>query len=212
MESTMTILKELTDGYMEQERKLEHKYPWAEIIYNWMLFLAAVGLVISLFCWGVDSYNTHKENANTAAKEAAQEAEKIAAEEEAQKEFEEMLERWAEAGAKMLWGIRDFRNLYGYTAKDLETYLRCAWNRYLEGKKLTDIETIIFKDDQFTGCYRTNAAPDRDKNFARTCFEKFIAEEVPACDTSYTFAELTPNGIFLSNVFNADGYVQRWHA
>lgn len=207
-----SIFRDINREQSEYEHLLQWRYPWFNMVFNYCYAFLALLLAVSLIWWSGNVYRARIEAEAQIERDRILEEEAAMAEEQKRKETEEMLDRWAEAGAKMLWGIRDFRNLYGYTAKDLETYLRCAWNRYLEGKKLTDIETIIFKDGQFTGCYRTNAAPDRDKSFARSCFEKFLAEEIPACDTSYTFAELTPDGIFLIDEIGADGYALRWKA
>ena len=207
-----SIFREINRNQSDHEHLLQWRYPWFNMVFNYLYAFLILLLAVSLIWWSGNVYKERKEAEAQNERDRIQAEELANAEEQKRKEFEEMLERWSEAGAKMLWGIRDFRNLYGYTAKDLETYLRCPWNRYLEGKKLTDIETIIFKDEQFTGCYRSNAAPDKDKAFARLCFEKFLSEEIPSCDTSYTFAELTPNGIFLTDEFGADGYVLRWQA
>lgn len=219
MENTIQILREIQTNYRQREKDMLFRHPWFNMAFNYCYAFLLVLFAVSLIWWSGNVYRDRKEARDLAERDRIHAAELVQlaeneriAEEQRQKELEDTIDRWSEAGAKMLWGIRDFRNLYGYTAGDLETYLRCVWNRYLEGKKLTDVETIIFKDGQFTGCYKTNAALPRDKSFAKACFVKFLAEETPACDTSYTFAELTPKGIFLSDTFNADGYVQRWHA
>lgn len=214
-----SICASVNKDQADREKLLNWRYPWFNVCFNYFYLFLIVLLAVSLIWWSGIIRKEHKDAEAQAERDRIHAAELVQlaeneriAEEQRQKELEDMVDRWSEAGAKMLWGIRDFRNLYGYTAKDLETYLRCVWNRYLEGKKLTDIETIIFKDGQFTGCYKTNAALPRDKSFAKVCFVKFLAEETPACDTSYTFAELTPKGIFLTDTFNADGYVRRWQA
>ena len=133
------------------------------------------------------------------------------AEEQKQKAFNDMMDKWSVAGAKMLFGIRRFVDKYNYTDKDLETYLRCAWNRYLYYGKLTDLAVLIFTDGQFLECYRTNPS-DQYKEFCRKLFMEWYDEDVPLCDPSYVFAELTPKGIYLTDTFNADGYVIRWRA
>lgn len=207
-----STFREIDQEQADHEHLLQWRYQWFNVMFNYFYAFLLVLLAVSLIWWSGNIYKERKDAETQSERDRIQSEELATAEEQKRKAFEEMLDRWAEAGAKMLFGIRDFRSLYGYTAKDLETYLRCPWNRYLEGKKLTDIETIIFKDEQFTGCYRTNAALPRDKAFVKECFIKFLAEETPVCDTSYTFAELTPNGIFLTNEFNADGYAMRWRA
>lgn len=217
MESTLTILKELTDGYLEQERQLEHKYPWAEIIYNWTLFVAAVGLVISLFCWGVDILITRRAEAQTAAFTAAYEAEqKAAAEAKAmelaaqQKSEEAIMEREATEIAKAFYGIRNFVDKYHYTADDLKTYARCVFNRVDAG--VNSLEAVIGQKDQFLGYAETNPVLQEFYDVAIEAVEEWHSETVKPCDSSYRFAELKDRGIFLVNEYGADGYVQRWHA
>lgn len=114
----------------------------------------------------------------------------------------------------MLFGIRRFIEKYGYTEKDLETYLRCAWNRYLYYGKLTDLDVLIFTPEQFLECYRTNPS-DQYEAFCRKLFMEWYAEDaegVLSCDPSYIYAELTPKGIYLTDKFGADGYAIRWRA
>lgn len=217
MESTLTILKKLTDGYMEQERQLEHKYPWAEIIYNWTLFVAAVWLVISLFCWGVDIHITRRAEEQTAAFTAAYEAEqKAAAEAKAmelaaqQKSEEAIMEREATEIAKAFYGIRNFVDKYHYTADDLKTYARCVFNRVDAG--VNSLEAVIGQKDQFLGYAETNPVLQEFYDVAIEAVEEWHSETVKPCDSSYRFAELKDRGIFLVNEYGADGYVQRWHA
>ena len=110
--------------------------------------------------------------------------------------------------------IKELATKYGYTEKDLETYLRCAWNRYLYYGKLTDLDVLIFTPEQFLECYKTNPS-DQYEAFCRKLFMEWYeedAEGMSSCDPSYIFAELLPDGIFLVREFNADGYVRRWQA
>jgi hypothetical protein len=87
-----------------------------------------------------------------------------------------------------------------------------VYNRYLYGNKLTDIPVIISQKDQFLGFSDTNPVLDDLYRLSRAFFEAKLRETSLACDPSYRFAELTPQGIYLVDQFGADGYVRRWHA
>ena len=205
-------LREITAAQTAREKLLTWRYPWFNVVYNYLWLFIAVLLLASLIWWSGNGYKERKDAEEEESNRVTQEEIAKAEAEEAEKERNDRLDRWAEAGAKMLWGIRLFIDNYNYSQTDLETYLRCPWNRYLSDNKLTDLEKIIFREEQFTGAYRTNAAPDRYKAFARKMFEKFEAEEEPACDIKYVCAELKPDGIYLVPKPDSDGYVQRYHA
>lgn len=203
--------KEVLAEYEDRERLLNWRYPWFNVVFNYVWLFIAVLLIASLIWW---SGIVRKEQKDAEAQEnrnRAYAAELAQAEEQKQKAFNDMMDKWSVAGAKMLFGIRRFIEKYGYTEKDLETYLRCAWNRYLYYGKLTDLDVLIFTDGQFLECYRTNPS-DQYKEFCRKLFMEWYDEDVPLCDPSYVFAELTPKGIYLTDTFNADGYVIRWRA
>lgn len=212
-------LREIMSERADRERLLTWRYPWFNMFYNYFVAFFAVLLVVSLIWW---SGNVKKDQ-NEAARQEEQnriKAEEIAKEEEArkaeeerlQKEFEEMFERWVEAGGDMLYGIRNFIELYHYTEKDIETYLRCAWNRYLYYGKLTDLAVLIYTPDQFVACDKGNPPLKEYKEPARRLFAAWMNETELPCDPSYIYAELTPDGVFLTKEFGADGYARRWQA
>ena len=211
MMTNIATAKEVLEEYEDRERLLNWRYPWFNVVFNYVWLFIAVLLIASLIWW---SGIVRKEQKDAEAQEnrnRAYAAELAQAEEQKQKAFNDMMDKWSAAGAKMLFGIRRFIEKYGYTEKDLETYLRCAWNRYLYYGKLTDLDVLIFTDGQFLECYRTNPS-DQYKEFCRKLFMEWYDEDVPLCDPSYVFAELTPKGIYLTDTFNADGYVIRWRA
>lgn len=213
----LTIMKQAIEDQRELERQLERKYPWAPILYNWILFVTAVVLAISLFSWGVDIHIARRADEQTAAFTAAYEAEQKAAEEAkarelaAQQESEAaIMERQATAIAKAFYGIRNFVDKYNYTADDLKTYARCVFNRVDAG--VNSLEAVIGQKDQFLGYAETNPVLQEFYDVAIEAVEEWHSETVKPCDSSYRFAELTERGIYLVNEFGADGYVQRWHA
>jgi hypothetical protein len=219
MNENLAILAKVDADYAREIENLRFRHKKANDLYKLLVFLCVLGLTLSLYSWGLDLWAQRRADQQTAdarvlwdaelaAKEEAQAAELAAA----QKSEEAILDRWASAGAKMLYGIRNFREKYNYSDTDYETYLQCVYNRYLYGNKLTDIPVIISQKDQFLGFSDTNPVLDDLYRLSRAFFEAKLRDTSLACDPSYRFAELTPQGIYLVDQFGADGYVRRWHA
>ena len=219
MNENLALLSEIDAEYTRQIQNMRFRHRKAHDLYKLAVYLIVLALSVSLYSWGLDVWAQRRAdqqtadarvlwNAELAAKEDARAA-KLAA---AQKSEEAILDRWASAGAKLLYGIRNFKEKYNYSDSDYETYLQCVYNRYLFGNKLTDIPVIIAQKDQFIGFYDTNPVLDDLYRISYTFFEAKLHETFLACDPSYRFAELTPKGIYLVNQFGADGYVRRYHA
>lgn len=213
------LLKEVFADRAREEEYMNFRNPWFNMAYNYLIAVLVILLAVSLIWWGGNVKKQYKVEQARAADERVRQEELMRsaeekAEEEAQKqkEIEDMIERWAEAGAKMLYGIRNFIELYNYSDKDLETYLRCPWDRYLSNGKLTDLEVIIFKEGQFLACYRTSPVLTEYKALCIELFTKWYNEGVLQCDPSYVYAELVPEGIFLTKTFGASPYERRYHA
>lgn len=209
-----SICQEVNREQSEREHLLTWRYPWFNMAYNYFWLFIAVLLAASLIWWSGIERKEQKDAEAQENRNRAYAAELAQAEEQKQKELDDMIGRWSEAGAKMLFGIRRFVEKYGYTERDLETYLRCAWNRYLFYGKLTDLDVLIFTPNQFLACYKTNPS-DQYEAFCRKLFMEWYAEDaegVLSCDPSYIYAELTPKGIYLTNEYGADGYAIRWRA
>lgn len=219
MNENLAILAKVDADYAREIQNLRFRHKKANDLYKLLVFLCVLGLTLSLYSWGLDLWAQRRADQQTAdarvlwdaelaAKEEAQAAELAAA----QKSEEAILDRWASAGAKMLYGLRNFREKYNYSDADYETYLQCVYNRYLYGNKLTDIPVIISQKDQFLGFSDTNPVLDDLYRLSRAFFEAKLRETSLACDPSYRFAELTPQGIYLVDQFGANGYVRRYHA
>ena len=219
MEQIMNTLREVTAEKTEKERILRFRYPWFDVAYNWLIVALVISFGISCIIWAVNIH-TDKKAASVASTALAQYQEEERAKAEAQaaelaaaqKSEEAVLDRWANAGAKMLYGIRNFKDKYNYSETDYETYLQCVWNRYLYGNSLTDVEMIISQKDQFLGYYDTSPVLDDLYRISKEFFTAKLHETSLACDPSYRFAELTPKGIYLVSEFGADGYARRYHA
>lgn len=213
------LLKDVFAERARDEEYMNFRNPWFNMMYNYLIAVLVILLAVSLIWWSGNVNKMHREEQARAADEKARQEELMRSAEEAaeaeaqrQKEIEDMIDRWVEAGAKMLYGIRNFVEKYNYSEKDLETYLRCPWNRYLSNNRLTDLEVIIFKEDQFLACYRTSPALTKDKDFCRELFTRWYYEEGLPCDPSYVYAELVPEGIFLTKTYGASPYERRYHA
>lgn len=215
----MAILYEVFEGQAQRERDMCFRHPWFNVVYNYVIAVVTICLFASFAWWG---YTIHIDGIKETAKaegvqlatdqyQADADAKAQAAAVEAQSR-EAKLNSWSTEGAKLLYGMKGFIEQYGYDESDLETYLRCVYNRYLYGQRITSLETIIATPDQFTGYNKDNPVLDKYYIFCLKLFTAWDGEERLPCDPSYRFAELTKQGIYLKADFNADGYAPRWHA
>ena len=215
----LETLREITAAQTAREKLLAWRYPWFNVVYNYLIALLVFALACSLYGWGLDVWAQKRADAQTKATVEAMETARQ--EQEAAKEAElqalrmsedATVDRWAKSGAKMLYGIRLFVEKYHYTDADYRTYLQCVWNRYLFGNKLTDVETIIGQKDQFLGFYDTSPVLDDLYEISKAFFTEKIHETTLVCDPGYRWAELTPQGVYLVNEFGAGPYARRYHA
>lgn len=121
-----SICQEVNREQTDREHLLTWRYPWFNMAYNYFWLFIAVLLAASLIWWSGIERKEQKDAEAQENRNRAYAAELAQAEEQKQKEFNNMLDRWSKAGAKMLFGIRRFVDKYHYSEKDLETYLRCA--------------------------------------------------------------------------------------
>lgn len=218
MDKLMT-LKEVFDDFQNEERVLTWRFPWFNMIYNYVIAFVVFLLIVSLTIWGLNVRTERKAEALTAEALAAWQSEQEAA---AQAEAEELaavrqtqefiLDQEATVMAKLIYGIRNFIDKYGYSDADIETYLRCVTNRYEAGNGINSIEAIVSRDGQFLGYSESNPVLDDYYRIAHSFLERWHSESTKPCDLSYQFAELTSSGIWLKADINADGYARRWRA
>ena len=215
----MAILYEVFEGQAQRERDMCFRHPWFNMVYNYVIAVVTICLFASLAWWG---YTIHIDGIRETAKaegvqlatdqyQADADAKAQAAAEQA-KSKEEELNRWATAGAKLLYGMQGIVEKYGYDESDLETYIRCVYNRYLYGNKLTPIDVIIATPKQFDPYNENNRPLDKDYIFCLKLFTEWESQERLPCDPSYRFAEFTEHGIYLKTDVDVDGYAPRWHA
>ncbi len=207
------------NDYFKKQAELEttlcFRHPYFNLMYNWLIGILIIVLFGSFVWWGLDIRSRHMADemlATTLAAMDAEHAEMIAAaeaEEAALKASQEYIQdQEAQAVAKAFYGIRLFVEKYHYSESDLSTYARCMFNR----AENADLTEVVRLKDQFVGFADNNPVLADDYNLALKLVKEWHEETIKPCDTSYQWAELTPNGIYLRNEFKADGYARRWHA
>lgn len=212
-----TTLQEVFDEFRNEEQMLLFRHPGFNLVYNWVVAILALALLISLGAWGMDLRTERRAEAMTALAMAAWQSEQDAvlqaeaAEQEAIRSSQEYVMRQeATALAKAFYGVRNFTEKYHYTAADLETYARAAFNRADAGAN--GLEAILSKPEQFLAYSDSNPVLDENYTLALRLVQQWHEEETKPCDLSYQYAELTPDGIFLKADLHADGYARRWRA
>ena len=215
-ETRWESLQSVFEEHAEKERELAFKHPLIPIICNWMIVAAVIMLGISFVIWGVNIHIQSKADAMTsealAAKEQERQAEEFAKlQEQAALEAsaEKIIENEAIDCAKALYGIRLFVDKYHYSEIDLKTYLRSAFNR-ADAKNIS-LHDVLF-DGQYLASDEKNTVLDEYKQIALKAVKEWHEETSKPCDTSYQFAELNDNGIYLVPTPNPDGYTRRWRA
>lgn len=213
----MELLIDVFNEQAERTHWLERKYPWFDILWNWTLALLLTVLVVATIVVGIQREIDRKSAEQTATAMAEVEAQRQAeADAEAERlkaiQASEEVVMNAEATilAKAFYGIRLFVDKYGYTERDFQTYARCIFNRCdATGRSISE---IITQEGQFLGYSVNNPVIDEYFNMALEFIKEWHAESTKPCDSSFQFAELNSDGIWLKNDINANGYARRWRA
>ena len=210
-------MEEILLAYEQMEHDMEFRHKWVPLFYNWVIALLVVILFGSFVWWGLDIHSRHMADemlATTLAEMDAEHEQMLAAAEAEQAAIkaseEHIMTEEAKVIAKAFYGIRNFVEKYGYTTEDLETYARCIFNR--ADATGQSIEEVVSKKDQFLGYAEGNQLVKEYYDQAIRFVNDWHNEEVKPCDSSYQWAELNEDGIWLRNSFKADGYARRWHA
>ena len=213
------LWEEVFEEQQHKEEMMLFRHPWVNLYYNYVIAALIVALFIGFTGWAINIHSDRKAATLAAEAEAQYQAEQQAAEEArlqaiAEKEAAEeaLISKEIESVAKMFYGIRRFEDKYRYSEKDFETYARCAFNRYDFNHGLVDLTTIISQPEQFLGYADNNPILKQYKDMAEKFVRSWHEESYRPCSAEYRWAELTENGIFLTNEFGADGYSRRWHA
>lgn len=210
---------EIFEEQQRQEDMMTFRHPWVPLCYNYLIAGLVILLFISFGIWGANIHADRKA-ATLAAEEEAQQQEELQAvadkkakeEEEKRKKEQKLIERDVDALTRMLYGIKLHIDKYRYTESDIETYVRCAFNRFDYSHGLIELSVIISKPEQFTGYHDDNPLLLEYKTLAEKYYNEWKAEKYKPCSSEYRFAELTENGIFLTTKVDANGYDRRWHA
>lgn len=215
----LDTLREITAERAEREKLLCWRYPWFNVVYNYVIAILILALSVSFYGWGLDVWTRHRADAQAAEQIAAYQAEQQAVEAARLKEIadqeasaEAVIDKEAREVAKAFYGIRNFIDKYNYTDKDLETYARCMFNRVDSGNGINSLAVIIATPEQFLGYGDSNPVLDNYYQIAKDNVTAWHNEDVKPVDSSYRYAELRPEGIFLTAEFGAGPYARRWHA
>ena len=209
------------NDYFKKQAEIEttmcFRHPWFNMAYNYLVAVCILVLFAGFVWWGIDIHTRRQAEAMTAAVLAEMDAEheKMMAEAEAAQKAlleseEHIIEEQSQAVAKAYYGIRNFIEKYRYNESDLETYARCMFNR--SEAHGTDLVSVISEPSQFLGYADNNPVLSEYYQTAMKLVRQWHGETVKPCDLSFQWAELTENGIYLRNDFNADGYARRYHA
>ena len=208
-------MEEILEKQTRLEEELNFRNPWFNVFYNYLVAVCVLALFAGFVWWGMDIHTRRQAEAMTAKAMASWQAEQDAAEEakaeelaaiQASQEF--IMDQEATAVAKAFYGIRLFREKYGYSEADLVTYARCMFNR----AESDDLVRVISAKDQFVGYSDGNTVLSEDYDLAYRLVKEWHNESTKPCDVSFRFAELTPDGIWLKQELHADGYARRWRA
>lgn len=215
----LAILRQILADQRDHERELMSKYPWFSVVYNYIVATLLVTLAVMLIVWGVDVWAQDKADKQSEAAVTAFQAEQQAIadkqEEErraAENDIAKTIDTEAETVARAFEGIKLFIEKYHYTDADLDTYARCMFNRVDVGNGVNSLYTIVSRPLQFTGYSDNNTVQKDYKALAKKLVTAWHEETEKPCDLRYQFAELTPEGIFLTMEVNAGPYARRWHA
>ena len=200
-----------------EEKIIARRHYWFNLIYNWIVGLLIVALVLSCIGWAMEARTDRKAAALTATAMADWQAEQDALETARMEELAvmqtsemAMMAQEANEIAKLFYGIDRFVDKYHYSETDLMTYARCVFNRVDSDIYADTVSEVASQNNQWTGYYDNNPVIKQYYTVALKAVEEWHAETIKPCSVDYLWAELTPNGIYLKNDFNANGYAIRW--
>lgn len=210
-------MEDYFDRQAELEAVLNFRYPWFNMMYNWIIATLMVALCVSFVWWGLDIRTRRMADEMTATAMASYQAEQQAAEdaralelEMARQSEEHIMTVEAQAVARAFYGIRNFVEKYGYDNSELKTYARCMFNRAdARGKS---IEELLAEPNQFIAYTDKNTIVKEYYDLAIQYVEEWHNEDAKPCDVhKFQLAIFTPQGIWLIDDPNKE-VPERWHA
>ena len=224
-------IRQVIDEHEKKIEEMRFRHPWFDIVFNYVVAVVIVALFAAFCIWGVQIQIVRKAEELTASEvselKAAQEAEKQAkeTEEEALKNTEtKLIKQMGNIAAKALYGIRNFDEKYHYTSQDFKTYVRCMCDRadlLIEARYQTTkdklpleevvsiFEEVVSEKAQFLAYSENNQVLIEYLDVSVEEITTWLHETSKPWDVRFRFAELKDDGIWLTNVFNADGYARR---
>lgn len=213
--SNMEILKDVFDEREAEIHSLYQKYPWADILRNWIMALLIVALFASFVIWGLNirteriaadmtAAEVAKVNAEHEAREQAR-LQELAAMEQSQ---EAIMKKNAKIKAQVFYGSRNFEEKYGYTKADFLTLGTCMDNR-CEFYGL-DLETVAKRESWWVGYYDSNPVIDKYYQWALESEKERVEQDSKAIGTDYIYTNYTERGLYLSKEFNSDAPYTWW--
>jgi len=209
-------MEEILNSYEQEIRNMAFRHPWVNLFYNWLVAGLVVALMVSFVLWGVEIHNRNVfeagqqdayaaiEAERAVQQEAEAEAEKLAAAEDAALQIRE-----AQALARALWGIRNFKEKYDYSLEDLVTYMMCPKNRSEETGK--SIEEVLNEPKQFIAYSTGNTLDKEFYDIALAFVADWHEGKLPECDTKFRYAVCNEYGVFLVDD-PGKAVPERWHA
>lgn len=213
--SNMEILKDVYEQREAEIHTLYQKYPWADILRNWITAILIVALFASFVVWGLN-IRTERIAADMTAVEVA----KVNAEHEAREQarlqelaameqsIETIMKKNARIKAQVFYGSRNFEEKYGYTKADFLTLGTCMDNR-CEFYGL-DLETVANKEEWWVGYYESNPVIDKYYQWALESEKERVEQDAKAIGTDYIYTNYTERGLYLSKEFNSDAPYTWW--
>lgn len=203
----------------EQERELDQKYPWFELLHKYITVLCAIILSIALIFWGIASYANHvaENRGNEVAEQKDKEHQAYIDQQEADRQaaeqtLEKQMQKNATVKAKGAYGSHAFKENRNYGEADFMTFFQCVDNRLknLMYAGMT-IEQIVFQEGQFLSSYETNPLQDYYYNLAmkseRLKHEREVNNLPEPVGSDYVYLVYTDHGLYLTNDPNAPSYL-----
>lgn len=201
---------EVFEAQRKEESVLTFRYPWFNVVYNWVIAALIIILTIGLISWSLDIKTERRAAALTATAMADYEAGQKAELEAIAAAKDTIMQKESEALARIFYGISKFQDKYGYDDKDFFTLARCVFNRVENSHYSSDLEEVVNQKDQWVGYFENNPVLAEYYDLAYKAVQEWHNETIKPISNDFVYAELTPNGIWLKNDFHADGYARRW--